>query len=83
MPTGDALGFPSSAHRGAAAFEPSAALAILDGLASPNRPSETASARDAAWEAAWIACLTNSPRWAEAARREFATATGRASAIDG
>ena len=52
------------------AFNTSAALTVIDGLLSrddePFLPSVSA-----AWEAAWIACLTNSPRWAVTAEQEF------------
>lgn len=67
MPTGDIPSPEPAALHEAAAFEPSAALAILDG------PMGEVPAAGAAWDAAWIACLTNSPRWAETARREFAS----------
>lgn len=69
MPTGDiprpALPFQHSA----APFEPGVALAILDGL------TEGQAEATSAWDAAWIACVTGSPRWAETARQEFARAT--------
>lgn len=71
MPTGDLLCPALPPRRSAAAFEPSVALAILDGLTGGQ--AEAASA----WDAAWIACVTGSPRWAETARQEFARATGR------
>ncbi len=71
MPTGD-IPFPAPVQRrGGLCFEPSAALAILDGLVGRGPEPE------AAWDAAWIACLTGSPRWAETARLEFARATAR------
>lgn len=72
MPTGDIPRSAPSASRGASKFEPSVALAILDGWAGVDPEGEAGSA----WDAAWIACLTNSPRWAETAWREFARATG-------
>lgn len=71
MPTGHNLSPTVPPRREAAAFEPAVALAVLDGLSEGD--AEAASA----WDAAWIACVTGSPRWAETARHEFARATGR------
>ena len=52
------------------AFDTSAALTVLDGLMSRDETSLLPSA-GAAWEAAWIACLTSNPRWAVTAEQEF------------
>ena len=70
MPQADLLPAPVM-RRGALGFEPSAALAVLDGLIG-GKPEASS-----AWDAAWIACLTGSPRWAETARTEFIRATAR------
>ena len=51
-------------------FEVSAALAVLDIMADRVRADSMPSAEDA-WEAAWIACLTNSARWADEAEVRF------------
>ena len=51
-------------------FDTSAALTVIDGLLSRDVESFLPSA-GAAWEAAWIACLTSSPRWAVTAEQEF------------
>ena len=51
-------------------FEVSAALAVLDIMADRARADSMPSAEEA-WEAAWIACLTNSARWADEAEARF------------
>ena len=74
MPTGDIISTARVAHRSAADVEPRTALAVLDRLVAGGWGPEA----DAASDAAWIACLTDSPLWAETARRDLAWATARA-----
>ena len=53
------------------AFDPSAALAVLEHIV--ERPSAVAMpSADVAWESAWIACLTGTQRWVDTATDEFA-----------
>ena len=73
MPTGDTLRPAPAPCGGTSGFDPSTALTALDGLVGGRAGPEAASA----WDAAWIACVTGSPRWAETAQREFARATAR------
>lgn len=63
------------------AFDTSAALAVLDGIVHRTSAPLTPSAGPA-WESAWIACLTNSARWAETARREFGAVLQELEAAD-
>ncbi len=51
-------------------FDPSAALALLDGIAWRGHAA-IESTVESAWEAAWIACLTNSASWADVSAAEF------------
>ncbi len=52
------------------AFDASAALAILDHIVDRDEAVVLHSVASA-WEAAWIACLTNSPTWTSVAEDEF------------
>ena len=51
-------------------FDTSAALAILDCIVDRDEAVVLHSVASA-WEAAWIACLTNSPGWTSVAEDEF------------
>ena len=51
-------------------FDTSAALAILDRIV--DREDAVLHSVASAWEAAWIACLTNSATWTSVAEDEFA-----------
>lgn len=63
------------------AFDTSAALAVLDGIVHRPTAPLTPSAGPA-WESAWIACLTNSARWAETARQDFGAVLRELEAMD-
>ena len=52
-------------------FDPSAALAVLDRMVDREEAVVLHSVASA-WEAAWIACLTNSATWTSVAQDEFA-----------
>ena len=52
-------------------FDTSAALAVLDRIVDREEAVVLHSVASA-WEAAWIACLTNSSTWTSVARDEFA-----------
>ena len=52
-------------------FDPSAALAVLDRMMDREEAVVLHSVTSA-WEAAWIACLTNSSIWTSVAQAEFA-----------
>lgn len=51
-------------------FDTSAALAFLDRIVDRDEAAVLNSVTSA-WEAAWIACLTNSPTWTSVAEDEF------------
>ncbi len=51
-------------------FDTSAALAILDTIVDREDAVALRSV-NSAWEAAWIACLTNSATWTSVAENEF------------
>ncbi len=57
--------------RNADAFEPSAALAVLDVIMDQRLALRLPSAADA-WESAWIACVTGRPIWTTVAQQRFA-----------
>ena len=51
-------------------FDTSAALTVLDGMRDRLGALPLPSF-EAAWDAAWIACLTNSQRWTMIAEHDF------------
>lgn len=55
-------------------FDTSAALLALDRLV--HGTDAALPSAGSAWDAAWIACLTNSPAWAATARDEFVRVAG-------
>ncbi len=61
------MGSPDAIER----FDTSAALAILDRIVDREEAVVLHSVASA-WEAAWIACLTNSATWTSVAEDEFA-----------
>ena len=56
--------------RDADAFEPSAALAVLGVIVDQRLGLQLPSAASA-WEAAWIACMTDRPSWTTSAQQQF------------